>query len=125
MIAAMACENVMSPAPTKPMSVRIAAVEDWTSAVKTAPESSADRRRRAFGRAAGRRRVLQTLGEVVDPEQRQAQSTQDGHGGGGVQNVALYRLASTAACRARGAEIRLPSPRAEEQQACEGNRGQM
>jgi hypothetical protein len=38
------CENVTSPALTKPMTVRIAAVEDWITAVNTAPDITARKR---------------------------------------------------------------------------------
>src|SRR5215475_8195538 len=41
MMTPIACENVTSPALTKPMTVRMAAVEDWMIAVKTAPDSTA------------------------------------------------------------------------------------
>src|SRR5215468_459391 len=41
MMTPIACENVTSPALTKPMTVRIAAVEDWMIAVKIAPDSTA------------------------------------------------------------------------------------
>ena len=41
MMTPIACANVSSPALTKPMTVRIAAVEDCTSAVKTTPDTIA------------------------------------------------------------------------------------
>src|SRR5262249_22838438 len=41
MMTPIASENVTSPALTKPMTVRMAAVEDWMTAVKIAPDSTA------------------------------------------------------------------------------------
>jgi hypothetical protein len=40
----IACEKATSPALTKPMTVRMAAVEDWITAVKSAPEATALKR---------------------------------------------------------------------------------
>src|SRR6516165_828535 len=41
MLIAMACENVTRPALTKPITVRIVAVEDWIATVKSAPDTTA------------------------------------------------------------------------------------
>src|SRR5262245_43483570 len=51
----IACEKVTSPALTKPMTVRIAAVEDWITAVKSAPDATA-LKRPATSRWSARRR---------------------------------------------------------------------
>src|SRR5215470_11019532 len=41
MVIAMACENVTRPALTKPITVRIVAVEDWIATVNSAPDTTA------------------------------------------------------------------------------------
>jgi len=79
-----ACENVSNPALTKPMTVRIAAVEDCTSAVKTTPDAMTLNRPEISLWSASQgvaRKILKAVSEVMDSKQEQAETTEDGYGG--------------------------------------------
>ena len=93
MITPIACAKVTSPALTKPITVRMAAVEDWISdgedhARRDGAEPAGDE---PLERAAQRvaREILQAFGEVVDPEQEHAEPTEQRHDGGGVHRARL------------------------------------
>ena len=74
-----ACVKVTSPALTKPMTVRMAAVEDCITAVKMAPETTALKRPDTSRCNAAPERVAreppQAFGEMMDSEQEQPEST--------------------------------------------------
>lgn len=58
-----------------------------------------ERLERAAQRVA--RKTLQAFGEVVDPEQEQAQSTQEFHDGGGVRGLQAQRFSRSSGARSR------------------------
>ena len=67
-----ACEKVTNPALTKPMTVSVAAVEDWIATVKSAPDTTALNRPATSLWSAPRsevtRETFEAFGEMMDPE---------------------------------------------------------